>query len=288
MAVVETRMSVWEALAGRAPGQPLGPADPGMWAAVVERLNPARAKPMLRDGHRAGRPRLASAASLRHAPLARRSRRRLLPAVDPAGVAARPADGRHAHGGPAGRRVRAHRRPARARPGHPGRRRPGRQPDARRAAPRRVPTRWADVHRRPWPARFGKRAARVRPGPPYRPGRRRPPRRRSSTAPAASCCSPGSSRCCSRSSRCAVSARSSGPGGAAPSRSSSPTGRTPSARPSCSASTWSRWPATSSGTRSRPNTPADGCPPPGSSSTSASRRCSSTPPTCGWPAAAPA
>ena len=50
MAVVETRMSVWEALAGRAPGQPLGPADPGMWAAVVERLNPARAKPILRMG----------------------------------------------------------------------------------------------------------------------------------------------------------------------------------------------------------------------------------------------
>ena len=50
MAVVETRISVWEALAGRAPGQPLGPADPGLWAAVVERLNPARARPMLRTG----------------------------------------------------------------------------------------------------------------------------------------------------------------------------------------------------------------------------------------------
>ena len=39
MAVVETRVSVWEALAGRAPGQPTGPADPGLWEAVVERLN---------------------------------------------------------------------------------------------------------------------------------------------------------------------------------------------------------------------------------------------------------
>ncbi|HEU5108445.1 MAG TPA: M50 family metallopeptidase, partial [Micromonosporaceae bacterium] len=51
MAVVETRgMSVWEALAGRAPGRPLGPADPGLWLAVVERLNPSRARPRLRAG----------------------------------------------------------------------------------------------------------------------------------------------------------------------------------------------------------------------------------------------
>jgi putative peptide zinc metalloprotease protein len=47
---VETRVSVWEALAGRAPGSPGGPADPGLWAAVVERLNPARARPVLRAG----------------------------------------------------------------------------------------------------------------------------------------------------------------------------------------------------------------------------------------------
>jgi putative peptide zinc metalloprotease protein len=50
LTVVETRVSVWEALAGRAPGQPIGPADPGLWAAVVERLNPARARPKLRAG----------------------------------------------------------------------------------------------------------------------------------------------------------------------------------------------------------------------------------------------
>ncbi|MFI7545899.1 cyclic nucleotide-binding protein [Actinoplanes sp. NPDC049599] len=50
MTYVETRMSVWEALAGRAPGEPLGPADPGLWGAVVERLNPARARPVLRAG----------------------------------------------------------------------------------------------------------------------------------------------------------------------------------------------------------------------------------------------
>jgi hypothetical protein len=50
MTVVETRISVWEALAGRAPGVPSGPADPGLWHAVVERLNPARARPVLRKG----------------------------------------------------------------------------------------------------------------------------------------------------------------------------------------------------------------------------------------------
>ena len=50
MTYVETRISVWEALAGRAPGEPLGPADPGLWGAVVERLNPARARPELRAG----------------------------------------------------------------------------------------------------------------------------------------------------------------------------------------------------------------------------------------------
>ncbi|WP_432986107.1 cyclic nucleotide-binding protein [Dactylosporangium sp. CA-233914] len=50
MAVIETRISVWEALAGRAPGVPLGPADVGLWHAVSDRLNPARARPVLRDG----------------------------------------------------------------------------------------------------------------------------------------------------------------------------------------------------------------------------------------------
>jgi hypothetical protein len=40
-------LSIWEALAGRAPGQPLGPAEPGLYDAVIERLNPARARPRL-------------------------------------------------------------------------------------------------------------------------------------------------------------------------------------------------------------------------------------------------
>ena len=50
MTYVETRTNVWEALAGRAPGEPVGPADPSVWAAVVDRLDPARAKPVLRAG----------------------------------------------------------------------------------------------------------------------------------------------------------------------------------------------------------------------------------------------
>lgn len=50
MTYVETRMNVWDALAGRAPGEPGGPADPGLWGAVVDRLNPTRARPVLRAG----------------------------------------------------------------------------------------------------------------------------------------------------------------------------------------------------------------------------------------------
>jgi putative peptide zinc metalloprotease protein len=51
VAIVETPgISVWEALAGRAPGQPLGPADPGLWSAVAERVNPVKARPVLRPG----------------------------------------------------------------------------------------------------------------------------------------------------------------------------------------------------------------------------------------------
>ena len=50
MTYVDTRMNVWEALAGRAPGEPGGPADPGLWGAVVDRLNPASARPILRAG----------------------------------------------------------------------------------------------------------------------------------------------------------------------------------------------------------------------------------------------
>jgi putative peptide zinc metalloprotease protein len=50
MAVAETRISVWDALGGHAPGRPAAPTDPGLWAAVIERLNPARATPALRRG----------------------------------------------------------------------------------------------------------------------------------------------------------------------------------------------------------------------------------------------
>jgi len=43
-------LSIWEALAGRAPGRPLGPAEPDLYDAVIERLNPARARPRLLAG----------------------------------------------------------------------------------------------------------------------------------------------------------------------------------------------------------------------------------------------
>jgi putative peptide zinc metalloprotease protein len=45
VAIVDTRISVWEALAGRAPGQPLGPADFWLLTSVAERVNPARPGP---------------------------------------------------------------------------------------------------------------------------------------------------------------------------------------------------------------------------------------------------
>jgi putative peptide zinc metalloprotease protein len=48
--ITRDRVSLWEALAGRAPGRPTGPADPDLWDAVVERLNPARGRPVLRPG----------------------------------------------------------------------------------------------------------------------------------------------------------------------------------------------------------------------------------------------
>ncbi|MDR7280996.1 cyclic nucleotide-binding protein [Catenuloplanes atrovinosus] len=50
MSIVESRLSVWEALAGAAPGQPIGPADTDVWSAVIDRINPARARPELRAG----------------------------------------------------------------------------------------------------------------------------------------------------------------------------------------------------------------------------------------------
>ncbi|WP_255657713.1 cyclic nucleotide-binding protein [Actinoplanes sp. L3-i22] len=47
---METRTSVWEALAGRAPGADPGPADSGLWHAVADRLKPGSARPELRGG----------------------------------------------------------------------------------------------------------------------------------------------------------------------------------------------------------------------------------------------
>ncbi|GAA1632962.1 cyclic nucleotide-binding protein [Actinoplanes couchii] len=50
MTYVETRTNVWEALAGRAPGVPSGPADTGLWHTVADRLDPGSARPVLRPG----------------------------------------------------------------------------------------------------------------------------------------------------------------------------------------------------------------------------------------------
>ncbi len=50
MEVVDSRTSLWEVLAGRDPGKPVGPADPDLWRSVTDRLNPAKAKPLLRGG----------------------------------------------------------------------------------------------------------------------------------------------------------------------------------------------------------------------------------------------
>ncbi|GIF10691.1 cyclic nucleotide-binding protein [Actinoplanes teichomyceticus] len=50
MTYVENRTNVWEVLAGRAPQDPSGPADSGLWHAVADRLNPGRARPELRGG----------------------------------------------------------------------------------------------------------------------------------------------------------------------------------------------------------------------------------------------
>ena len=50
MVHVETRMNVWDALAGQPPVAPTSPADSGLWGAVAGRLDPARARPVLRAG----------------------------------------------------------------------------------------------------------------------------------------------------------------------------------------------------------------------------------------------
>ena len=49
MTVIDARTDLWRSLVGRGPDQPT-PAEPGLWQAVVDRLNPAKARPKLRAG----------------------------------------------------------------------------------------------------------------------------------------------------------------------------------------------------------------------------------------------
>lgn len=49
MTVVDARTDLWRSLVGRGPDHPT-PADPSLWQAVVDRLNPAKARPTLRVG----------------------------------------------------------------------------------------------------------------------------------------------------------------------------------------------------------------------------------------------
>jgi putative peptide zinc metalloprotease protein len=50
MAIVQTETNLWEVLAGREPRQPIAPTAPDLWREVTDRLNPAKARPVLREG----------------------------------------------------------------------------------------------------------------------------------------------------------------------------------------------------------------------------------------------
>ena len=195
MTFVETRMSVWEALAGRAPGEPLGPADPGLWGAVVERLNPARARPVLRAGIEAVELTSVRGFRVRDAPLARRRRPRLLPAADPGGVAARPADGRHAARWP-GWSPSSPASPAGSRPTRSAGSSPTWPATGCSTSCRSTRSARCSEVAPPAAGRSGSAAALLAfaRGRRMRARRHRPAGRACSTAPAAGCCSPGPSR----------------------------------------------------------------------------------------------
>ena len=193
MAIVETRISVWEALAGRAPGQPLGPADPGLWTAVAERVNPAKARPVLRAGIEESH--LVSARGVAYTMLrSPDGTQGVLPAAHPGRGRAGPPDGRLAHAGPAGGRVRPHLRSARARPGPPGRGRPGRQPDAARSCRSTRSPRCRRFSARPLAGAVRPGTARVRPGPADGAGQHRPDRHRALQGRRAAAVHPGHRR----------------------------------------------------------------------------------------------
>ena len=288
MTVVETRMSVWEALAGRAPGQPRRPGRSG----PVERGRRAAQPGPGQPGLRAGIERSTWSACAASPYVMLRSPDDAAP---PATCGSRPEEWQLAQLMDGSRTV-ARLVAEFARIG--GRLAPDQvtRVVADLAGNRMLdelpvdafrPLR-ATVHRRPWPIRLGRGAARLRAGRRvvladidplvsflYRAGGRLLFTRAAAVLLAR--------RRAGRPRRC-----SAGPGGAATSRSFLTDGSYVARRARrCSGSTCSRWPATSWATRWPPSTPAGGCRPPGSSSTSASRRSSSTPPTCGWPAAGP-
>jgi putative peptide zinc metalloprotease protein len=282
--VVETRVSVWEALAGRAPGQPIGPADPGLWSAVAERLNPVRARPRLRPDVEVSHlvsaravpyvmlrsPDVRSACYLRLAP----EELELAELMDGTRTVARlVAEFARISGRLAPDQV------TRVVADLAGNRMLEELPvDAFRPISR--------TRREPWPIRLGRGIlAAVR-------GRRVI---LASIDPLVTLPLQGGGRLLFTRVAAVLSAIvalagiglfcwtwANGDQSAFLINDSYPL-----ARSSCSASTCSRWPATSWATRSRPSTPAGGCRRPGSSCTSGSRRCSSTPPTCGWPGGGP-
>ena len=173
MAVVETRTNLWSVLAGRPPAPPVQPTDADVWQLVVQRLNPAKARPVLRDGVEE-----AHLTSLRGQPYV------MLRSPDREGCYLRltPDEVELAHRMDGTRTVAAlvgelARISGRLAPEQVTRtrRRPGGQPDARRAAARRVPParaapaasargprRSRNARRGAWPADGARRRRRLR------------------------------------------------------------------------------------------------------------------------------
>ncbi len=131
MAVVETHTNLWSVLAGRPPAPPVQPNDADVWELVVQRLNPAKARPVLRDGVEEAHLTLASRSAVRDAPISRDREACYLRVTPDEVELAHRMDGTRTVAALVGE-LRADLRPARPRTGDTPRRRPGRQPHARR------------------------------------------------------------------------------------------------------------------------------------------------------------